>query len=148
MLREALVNSANILFQDDTQRSDLLDPSKTQDNLIKALWYLTRADFIMITAVNTDHGDDRNLGVHCHRNGYCADLWPVYINDATHTWTYYDAADLAPFLQRMANTPYVREIGLAGTAYNQRNMTAAQYQGKVLDVFHDDGADHIHLGVQ
>lgn len=147
VLRQELVNSANVLFQDDTQRSDLLDPSKTQDNLVKALWYLTRADFVMITAVKTDHSDDSDLGTHCHFNGYCVDLWPVYISDTLHKWSYYPPTGLTPFLQRMASTPYVVEIGLAGSAYIQANITAAQH-GRVLDVFHDDGADHIHMGVQ
>ena len=143
-LRTQLCASANIKFQRMTQRDDLMT-DRTQQTLIRALWAITRGFPIMITACVTDHSDDTALGKHCHHNGYCVDCWPIYVPRGSD-WSYYDPAsmDFRIFLRYVSNAPFVREIGLAGSAWSNQNMTAALL---CKDVFHDDGEEHIHIGV-
>lgn len=139
--REALVASPNTFFQADSQRSDLLDPAITQTYLIALLTALVEKDHILeFTAVKSDHHDDSALGEHCHFNGYCADLWPLASEKAGD---YLDANDprFQAFLRDVDASTWLYQVGLAGSAWTSENAVAAG--GKV---FHDDGADHIHLG--
>jgi hypothetical protein len=139
--RNALVSE--LVFQDATQSSDLENVDLTQTQLIALLLDLTNKGWnIEITAVRTDHSDDRSLGLHCHANGYCADLWPLA---SSAPQDYLDAGDprFQQFLSDAAASPWLYQIGLAGSAYTPANVTAAG-----PTVFQDDGADHVHLGAQ
>lgn len=148
-IRLKLCASANTKFQNMTQRDDLMSEERTSDHLIAMLWNLTRKYAVMFTAVYTDHHPDGNLGPHGHHPdtgpGYCVDLWPIYITYGN--WQYIDAGsvDFQKFLQWAKSTPYLYEIGLAGTAYSTENMVACT---GASDVFEDDGGDHVHLGVR
>ncbi len=75
--RQELVNL--LVFQRGTEKGDLLDPNRTQTQLIALLLDLAKTHgwHIEITAVRTDHHDDSSLGLHCHANGYAADCWPL-----------------------------------------------------------------------
>src|SRR5580704_16792274 len=76
--RDVLVASPHTFFQADSQRTDLENEVITQTGLIALLTELLEKGHILeFTAVKTDHHDDSNLGLHCHFNGYCADLWPL-----------------------------------------------------------------------
>ena len=137
--RDVLV--AKLVFQDDTQASDLQNIGLTQTQLIALLTELTGKGWnIEITSVRTDHSDDSALGLHCHANGYCADLWPLASSDAGD---YLDAGDprFQQFLTDAAASPWLYQIGLAGSAWTTANANAAG-----PTVFQDDGADHVHLG--
>ena len=137
--REALVS--RLVFQRDSQRTDLLDINLTNTDLIALLKDLTDAGWrIEITAVRTDHSDDSGLGFHCHAHGFCADLWPLASGNAGD---YLDAADerFQHFLRACAASPFLFQIGLAGEAWTTANAAAAG-----PTVFQDDGASHIHLG--
>jgi hypothetical protein len=139
--RDALIASPLTFFQDDTQRADLDDVDTTQTGLIALLSELVaKGHAIEFTAVKTDHRDDSALGEHCHFNGYCADLWPLASATAGD---YLDAGDprFQAFLRDVATSPYLYQVGLAGTAWTSANAVAAGGT-----VFHDDGADHVHLG--
>ena len=139
--RTALVASPNTIFQDDTQRADLDDDQVTQTGLIALLTELVGKGHILeFTAIKTDHHDDSNLGLHCHFNGYCADLWPLASATAGD---YLDAGDprFQAFLKDVDDSIWTYQIGLAGTAWTSANAVAA---GDA--VFHDDGADHVHIG--
>lgn len=139
--RQGLVASPLTLFQRDSQRSDLLDPSLTQTQLIALLIELvTKGYAIEFTAIRSDHHDDSALGLHCHANGYCADLWPLNTPTAGD---YMDANDkrFGQFLFDASNSMWLYQIGLAGEADTLRNRGCA---GRT--VFEDDGGDHIHLG--
>jgi hypothetical protein len=139
--RQALVSK--LVFQNSSQQSDLLDPNMTQTTLIALLLDLVnKGHHIEITAVRSDHPDDSALGLHCHANGYCADLWPLgsatpqdYLN-ATNPY-------FQQFLQDAAASSWLYQIGLAGSAWTSANQTAA---GQT--VFQDQGADHVHLGAE
>lgn len=141
--RQALVDSPNLIFQNESQRSDLLDPNKTQTYLVAFLGeLLDKGHIIELTAVKSDHSDDSALGEHCHFNGWCVDCWPLASQEAGD---YLDASDeeFADFLSDAAEAQYHHQTGLAGTAYTSSNMTAAG-----PTAFQDDGADHVHLGTQ
>jgi hypothetical protein len=139
--RDALIASPLTFFQDDTQRADLDDVDTTQTGLIALLSELVaKGHALEFTAVKTDHHDDSALGEHCHFNGYCADLWPLASATAGD---YLDAGDprFQAFLRDVAASRYLYQVGLAGTAWTSANAVAAGGT-----VFHDDGADHVHLG--
>lgn len=142
--RNALVDSKNILFQRESQRTDLENISLVQTGLIAGLtWLCIEKNYpVEITAVRSDHHDDSALGEHCHWNGYCADLWPL--NSQT-PGDYMDANDgrFQTFLRDLSACPYLFQIGLAGEADTASNMAAAG-----PTAFVDDGADHIHFGCQ
>lgn len=146
--RDALVNGPNTKFQRNTQRTDLLNPNLTQTDLIALLLALVaKGHIILFTAVRTDHHDDSGLGrppeyVGTHAHGWAADVWPLNSPDPTD---YIDAGDprFAQFLEDAAASPWLHQIGLAGTADTPANRAAAG-----ATVFSDDGADHVHLGSQ
>lgn len=101
--RQDLVNK--LVFQRDSEKSDLMDPNMTQTTLIALLLDLVnKGHHIEITAIRTDHSDDSSLGLHCHHNGYCADLWPL---GSTAPGDYLDASN--PYFQDSCETrPLVR----------------------------------------
>jgi hypothetical protein len=139
--RQDLVSK--LVFQRDSQRNDLMDPNMTQTTLIALLLELVnKGHHIEITAVRSDHSDDSALGLHCHANGYCADMWPL--GSAT-PGDYLDAGNpyFQQFLRDAAGSSWLYQIGLAGSAYTDANVAAAG-----STVFHDDGADHVHLGAE
>ena len=138
--RQELVNL--LVFQSSTEKGDLLDPNRTQTQLIALLLDLAKNHgwHIEVTAVRTDHHDDSSLGLHCHANGYAADCWPLA---SATPGNYLDAGDsrFQQFLKDAAASSWIFQIGLAGSAYTSANMGAA---GQTA--FKDDGADHVHLG--
>lgn len=139
--RDALVQK--LVFQADSQRSDLENIDLTQTQLIALLTELTNRGWnIEITSVRTDHSDDSALGYHCHAHGFCADLWPL---ESMSPGDYVDgnSAQFAEFLKDCSESKWLYQIGLAGSAWTDANAAAAG-----PTVFHDDGADHIHLGAQ
>lgn len=140
--REQLVNSGHLFFQDDSQKSDLLDPDLTQTGLIALLSDLVFrfGHHLEITAVRKDHHDDHALGVHCHFDGYAVDLWPL--NSAT-AGDYMDAGSDAfkAFLEHGAESDWLYQVGLAGSADTPRNR---YFAGRTA--FEDDGGDHVHFG--
>lgn len=142
--RNALVDSKNIFFQRESQRTDLENIQYTQTGLIAALtWLCIEKNYpIEITAIKSDHHDDSALGEHCHFNGYCADLWPL---NSQNPGDYMDASDgrFVIFLRDLAACPFLYQIGLAGSADTPTNQSAAG-----VTCFSDSGDDHVHLGVQ
>lgn len=141
--RQALVNSPRTFFQSQSQRDDLLDPNKTQTDLIALLTDLVGKGWnIEFTAIRSDHHDDSVLGEHCHAHGWCADCWPL---KSSRAGDYIDANDpqFARFCNDAGFDPSEYQEGLAGTAWTHANAVAAG-----SGVFHDDGADHIHLGAK
>lgn len=131
-----------LVFQRDSERGDLLDPNRTQTQLIALLLDLAQHHgwHIEVTAVRRDHHDDSGLGLHCHANGYAADCWPLA---SANAGDYLDAGDarFRGFLSDAASSAWLYQTGLAGTAYTDANMAAAGARA-----FQDDGADHVHLG--
>lgn len=139
--RDALV--AKLVFQRDSQRSDLENIDVTQTQLVALLTELTNRGWnIEITSVRTDHSDDSALGFHCHAHGFCADLWPLA---SSTPGDYLDAGDpeFQEFLKDAAESQWIYQIGLAGSAWTSANAAAAG-----PTVFEDDGADHVHLGAK
>jgi hypothetical protein len=131
-----------LVFQKDSQRSDLLDPALTQTSLIALLLDVARYFTVEITAIRSDHHDDSALGPHSHAAGYAVDLWPLRSYKASD---YVDADDQSfrLFLQTVARCPWLAQIGLAGSADTLENRLSSG-----STVFGDSGGDHVHLGAQ
>ncbi len=132
----------------DTDRSDMLDESKTDSNLVALFQHIIAGGFcIGVMAVNSDHHYD---GTTEHSAGLAFDGWPL--NRAV--WgDWVDSDKLGPYLKHVAAFPGIRNIGLAGTAYTTPNIDATGLlvtqdveSANQSVVFHDDGADHIHHG--
>ncbi|GEM_PF-3489397 len=146
--RDQLVNGPATVFQRNTQRIDLLNPDLTQTQLIALLTELAaKGHIILFTAVRTDHHDDSGLGrapafIGTHAHGWAADVW---ILNSTNPTDFIDASDkrFQQFLADAAASPWLHQIGLAGSADVPANRSAA---GDT--VFSDDGGDHVHLGAQ
>lgn len=139
--RRALVNSPRTRFQSALQRADLLDPAKTQTQLVALLLELVQKGHnIAFTAIRSDHGDDSALGRHCHANGFAADCWPLA---STAPGDYLAAADprFQLFLFDAAASQWIHQIGLGGSAQTDLNFARCGGCG-----FADNGADHVHLG--
>ncbi len=146
-VRAALVRpGGGLLFQADSQRRDLINESSTRSELVALLTFLVkRGHVIEITAIKADHHDDSSLGVAplcegTHAHGWAADCWPL----ASHTaGDYLDAAHprFQAFLFDCARAPYLKQIGLAGSAWTPANRHASG-----ATVFEDGGGDHAHLG--
>jgi hypothetical protein len=135
--RKELVS--RLVFQNPSQRADLLDPERTQTALIALLLDVTRHWNLEITAVRSDHHDDSALGEHCHAKGWCVDCWPLRTPKAG---MYLDADEpqFLDFLRACAAAGHLHQIGLAGSADIPACHSAAG-----LTSFSDSGPDHIHL---
>ena len=142
--RKALIEHKHLFWSNKgSQQGDISDETKTKTNLIELLTdLLAKGHIIFITCVNSDHHDDTNLGLHCHHNGYAFDCWP---QNSVSPGDFCNADDpkMLKFLEDAAIDPIWYQTGLAGSAYTHADVVAA---GR--GVFADDGADHIHLGVQ
>lgn len=139
--RDALVKK--LVFQKDSQRSDLETIGVTQTNLIALLTDLTdRGWHIEITAVKTDHHDDSALGLHSHFNGYCVDCWPL-ASATPGDYLDADSQEFADFLADADDSAYHYQTGLAGSA-----NTAANQEAAGPSWFPDTGGDHVHLGAK
>jgi hypothetical protein len=144
--RQAVVDSPKTFFTADSQRSDLLDENLTNSNLIALIQYIIAQYPIEFTAIRTDHHDD---GPTEHAGGLAFDGWPLKSNTAGD-WL----DDLEPYLAYIAKFPGIRNIGLAGSAYTQANVSATGLpqnqepeQAPLPCVFQDGGADHVHHNV-
>jgi hypothetical protein len=140
--RSLLVTSPSVFFQNDSQRSDLLSVTTTQTELIALLLELVAKGHILeFTAIKSDHHDDSALGVHCHFNGYCADVWPLASQKAGD---YLDASDarFQAFLRDVSVSPWLYQIGLVGDGAD----SAANFEAAGPTAFQDDGGPHVHLG--
>jgi len=127
--RESLCTKLH--FANAVEKADLLDATKTHDNLIAMLAvFAGRGYDILITSVRSDHHDDSQLGPHGHSSGYAVDLWlpPIQssrmVNDA------------------IQSNHYVTKIGLGGVF--QREFTQRGEINGTL-VFDDNSTDHLHF---
>jgi len=129
-----------LIFQRDSQRSDLMDPDMTNTDLIALMLDVTKNVYWEVTAVRSDHHDDSGLGLHSHANGYCLDGWPLNSKTAGD-YMDPDSLSFEAALRFARNSSWLYQIGLAGTADTEPNREAAG-----PTVFSDSGADHVHLG--
>jgi hypothetical protein len=149
--RSKLVDSPNTVFTHDSQRTDLLDPAKTNTDLVALLLELVaKGHIIGFTAIHSDHHDDSGLApgplhVGTHQGGaqggYAADCWPMA---SKKPGDFLDANDsrFVAFCHDVGIGSFEFQRGLAGSALTHDAITAA---GRGF--FQDSGGDHIHIGV-
>lgn len=125
--REWLVQHVTL---NDSQKSDLLNPGITHDNLIQLLINcVNQGHHLLITSVKSDHGDDSGLGPHSHFAGWAVDVWP--------------SDNLLGFLQDCATrNKLVTKIGLGGS---QAQALVDSFGHGDTIVFNDNDEPHIHL---
>lgn len=147
--RMAVAYNRHLIFQRQSQRSDLIDPTMTQTYLIAFLDHLLAQGWILeVTAVRSDHANDEGLGLSgypwcgTHAHGWAVDLWPL---NSVKAGDYMEASDphFQKFLSQAMNAPFYMQTGLAGEADTPINHVAA---GRMS--FTDGGASHVHLGVR
>jgi hypothetical protein len=141
-MRQQVVSK--LVFQDATQKSDLLDINTTNSALIAFLHYMTctLAYNIEVTAVYTDHHIDGD-GPGLHRPAGCAvDCWPL---NSSKPGDYMDenSPNFQRFLKDGSHGPFYYDTGLGGSSYTPANMEAA---GPAA--FQDAPVDHVHFGVR
>lgn len=143
--RQWVIDHPHTIFRSQSQKDDLLDPSRTQTGLIALIVHLLgRGHIIEFTAIRADHGDDTGLNptppyVGTHGGGFAFDSWPLATPSEGDYLSATDAR-FAAYLRDAADCPFHFQTGLAGTAYCSLAISAAG-PGE----FHDDGADHVHL---
>lgn len=143
--RQALVDSPRTILK-PSQRADFLDIHKTNTNLVAfVLEMIGKGHVMQFTAVRSDHHDDSALSpaphAGTHAGGYACDCWPLSSSRA-NSWLVSSSPAFQEFLRDAAASPWLKQIGLAGTAVNYLNELAAGHT-----VFVDSGQDHIHFGV-
>ena len=149
--------AARLVFTDSTQQGDILN--KEQDHLIQLLDILTCPSdklahngklglgyIIGVTALESDHHDDSYLSSQpghagTHAVGDAIDCWPM--NSRTQgDWMDQNSTKFQAFLKDIRLQAHYLQTGLAGSAWTPANVAAA---GDAE--FHDDGGDHVHVGV-
>ncbi len=123
-------------FSDNTQKSDLLDPNKTNSLLIQMLLDVAHRcpRPLLITALTTDHPTfDGGVGTHGHTQGFAFDGWTATGGDA----------GVADLLRALAASPYVWTVGAGGVAKNFLAGINFPNDGKFI-FFLDNNQDHVH----
>jgi hypothetical protein len=129
-------------FNKASNHADILDEHKTQTNLIEMIVDLLKKNHIIyFTAINSDHHDDSALGLHCHHNGYAFDCWPMK-SDKSGDYFDVDSSGFLSFLHDASTDVNYYQIGLTPDCY-----TPAAIAVSGNNVYMDDGASHIHLGI-
>ena len=144
MTRQQLVDSGHLVFQKASQKSDLLDPAKSNDGLIAYLSQLLGqfGHHLEVTAVNSDHPtNDGGPNGRGHNAGCAIDGWPLASGTAGD---FLDAAtaEFRTFLQHAAASKPLLQIGLVGDGAD----SPANFAAAGPTAFHDDGGAHVHLG--
>jgi hypothetical protein len=146
-VRRAIATSAHIIYRTPQQRDDIVSVTGVRTELVAFLRSMIDAGAVLeVTALMSDHHNDLELNPvqpHCgtHAGGWAIDCWPLW---RAEEGAYLDAQDprFATFLRWAGQSPYLMQIGLAGSAWTPENLAAA---GEVA--FQDEGNDHVHFGV-
>ena len=132
--RQALVDRLH--FTDDSQRSDLLNPALTDENLILALEFMVPLCLkgVLITAVRSDHPTyDGGPTGHGHNGGKAIDFWTASPDDT----------DVVEVVVAAARTPYFWTVGLGGSAKQFVSYVTWPEQPPFV-LFMDNNTDHLH----
>lgn len=132
--RQKLVTQ--LKFTDDSQRSDLLDPTITSTFLVELIQSIANhcPKGLLLTAVRTDHPTyDGGPDGHGHNAGKAVDLWTASSNDD----------DILEVIQAVAHSPYVWTCGLGGSA--KRFSSYVTWPANPFVFFLDNDTDHIHI---
>ncbi len=135
---------SKLVFQNPSQKADLLNPAVTNSGLIALLQYLvvSLGWHLEITAVYTDHHVDGD-GPGLHRPaGLAFDGWPL---NSAKPGDYMDenSAQFQEFLTDLSRAPYYYDTGLGGSSFTPANMKAAG-----PSAFQDSQFDHVHGGAR
>lgn len=137
--REAVANNGKMKYTDATQRSDLLDPSKTNTYLIAMLQWLLDNLWtpILVLAVKSDHSPTGQHSVGC-----AIDLYPA-------NWQSNEHGTCVDVMTAAARCPFVEGVGLGGITKIWKAEipwpTSSGGCGQYFVLFDDNDTDHLHL---
>lgn len=135
--RQAVANSPKMRYTDSTQKSDLLDPAKTNTYLIAMLqWFLDNLwEPILVLAINSDHSPSGQ-----HVVGCAIDMYPA-------NWASGEQSTCQDMMTAASKCPFTEGVGLGGITKrwkgNVKWPSGACSQYFVL--FDDNATDHIHV---
>lgn len=138
--RQLVAYSSKMKFTDSTQRSDLLDPSKTNTYLIACLqWFLDNLwEPILVLAIKSDHSPTGQHAVGCAIDAYPAN------------WQSGERVSCVDMMKAAANCPFVEAVGLGGVTKNWKRdvvWPSTAQGGGYFVLFDDNATDHIHVAV-
>jgi hypothetical protein len=134
--RQAVANSPKIKYTDSSQKSDLLDPAKTNTYLIAMLqWFLDNLWLpIMVLAVKSDHSPTGQ-----HYDGCALDCYPA-------NWQTGEQSTCTDMMTAAAKCPFTEAVGLGGITKKWKgNVNWNQPGSQYSTVFDDNDTDHIHI---
>lgn len=135
--RQAAANSPKMKYTDGTQKSDLLDTTKTNTYLIAMLqWFQDNLWLpILVLAVKTDHSPTGQ-----HYDGCAIDMYPA-------NWQQGEQSTCQDMMTAASKCPFVEAVGLGGItkkwAGNVKWPTGTD--AKYFVLFDDNDTDHIHV---
>lgn len=151
--RQRIVRSTNVIFTNDSQKSDLLNVNCVRTEVIALLIDLiTKGHILEITAIKSDHHDDSGLGKYCHAHGAAFDCWPLIHRGmpGPSTWAAAESPQMITLIRDAYASKWRAQVGLAGSADNPILLAAAGFitYPENFTLFRDTGDDHVHIGAQ
>jgi len=149
--RIALVRpGGDLLFQQNIHRLDLLNPARTQTQLIALIEHMVdRGHVLEVTMVRTGHHDDGHndpsgnpQGIGSHWFGWAVDFW---FNRSKRLGDWMDVGEpgFMTGLRDLRLAPYLDQIGMTSDAHNDATVAAAGPRS-----FLDSGGSHLHAGAR
>ena len=138
--RQAVANNSKMRYTDSTQKSDLLDPAKTNTYLIAMLqWMLDNLwTPILVLAIKTDHSPTGQ-----HYDGCAIDCYPA-------NWQQGEQSTCTDMMSAASKCPFVEAVGLGGITKRWKgnvNWQIDSCQRQFFVLFDDNNTDHIHIAV-
>lgn len=137
----------SVQIQNAVAEQDLMDPGKTDTDLIAGLIRAACGPGagglgfkLLLTSINSDHGDDSCLGPHSHRKGYAVDIGTIDGTDVGN-----NSATLNFCLAMGKNNVWIHSIGLGGI--ETKKMLPQLAAACKVPIFEDNDEPHIHLSV-
>lgn len=131
--RERVANDSKMRYTADTQRADLLDPSRTNTYLIAMLaWQLDNL-WLPVLVLSVRAG--RSTGMHAV--GCALDMYPA-------NWSSGEKATVVDMMNALAKNPFCQAVGLGGITRNWRSAVSWPAPSVGFVLFDDNDTDHLH----
>lgn len=131
--RQLVVNSSKMRFTSSDQRTDLLDPSRTNTYLIAMLQWTLDNLWLPILVLSVSTG--RSSGF--HSVGCAIDCYPA-------NWQSNEKQTCVDMMTAFSRNPFCEGVGLGGVTKNWRSLVSwpPEYAGYMP--FDDNASDHLH----
>lgn len=132
--REAVANSSKMRYTNPTQKSDLLDPSRTNTYLIAMFqWFLDNLWLPeLVLSVNTGRGSG------LHSVGCAVDMYPA-------NWDSNEKQTCVDMMTAASRNPFCQQVGLGGVTKNWKSLVQWPPESVGFVLFMDNDTDHLHI---